>query len=112
MKSYCQFRRFLARTFRPVAVYQFRKGISAGPALKYLTSFIGAGARDDDLLARGNRSTDRNRSGGWRTDQQIEQIESARLRYTRRLEKRTKLNPDFFGFFGDSLTSQAGGAGP
>ena len=35
-------------------------------------------ARDDDLLARGNRSTDRNRSGGCRTDQQIEQIESAR----------------------------------
>jgi len=26
-----------------LAVYQFRKGISAGPALKYLTWFIGAG---------------------------------------------------------------------
>ena len=50
-----------------------------------------------DLLARGNRSTDCNRLGGWGTDQQIEQIESARL--TRRLEKRTTKSRFFWIFW-------------
>jgi len=39
-----------------LAVYQFRKGISAGPALKYFIWFTGAGGHRSNVLAKNRRN--------------------------------------------------------